>query len=106
MNEKVTIELNGVLSFATVNDKKPSFLTAIQMSQSQTIAVSLDNVTKADSAGLALMIAGVRFAKKCGKSLSYYKVPTHLLALASFCQLDFIIEKESLGSAIETSEIC
>lgn len=106
MSEMETIELNGALSFSTVNEKKPSFLMAIQMSQAPTIAVSMKNVQKADSAGLALMIAGVRFAKKCGKTLSYFNVPTHLVALASFCQLDFIIEKESSGSKTEMSEIC
>lgn len=105
MKQDETIALGGILSFSTVNEKKPPFLTAIQMSQSKKITVSMSDVTKADSAGLALMIAGVRFAKKCGKSLTYYNVPNHLIALASFCQLDFIIKNESKGS-IETSEIC
>jgi phospholipid transport system transporter-binding protein len=98
--------LKGQLLFSTISEKKPPFLRAIETSQERNIVVSMKEVTKADSAGLALMIEGVRFSKKHGKSLVYCDVPKHLNSLATFCQLGFIMKGENVTFDIEKTVTC
>lgn len=106
MSKSNPITLSGILSFQTVNEKKVPFLKAIEESVLDEVVVSMASVTKADSAGLALMIEGVRFAQKKNKQLAYSDVPKHLLSLAKFCQLDFVIQSNAPVLESETQEIC
>ncbi len=43
------------------------------------------SVAKADSAGLALMLEGVRFAKRHQVVLSFQDVPKQMVQIAKFC---------------------
>lgn len=87
----MTIYLQGDLLFADVNYKKKPFFADIIKSEANCIDVSMEKVGKTDSAGLSLMIEGVRLAKKHHKQLKYVGVSEQLLSLAKFCRVDNLL---------------
>lgn len=86
-----TISLDGSLDFDSVNDKKDAFFNEITMASNDTIHVLMEKVLRADSAGLSLMIEGVRLAKQLNKTLSYKDMPKQLISLAVFCRVDDLL---------------
>jgi len=50
--------------------------------------IDLADVSRADSAGLALLITWMRQAKESGKTISFYNLPTQMQAIARASGLD------------------
>lgn len=77
--------LKGELSFSSV----PALLedSATAMAGSHEILVDLKGVHRADSAGLALLVAWLREAERNGRVISFVNVPEQLLAIARLCGL-------------------
>jgi len=55
------------------------------------IQVDLRGVSRADSAGLALLVAWLRNAERAGRSISFVNVPEQLLLIARVCGLEEIL---------------
>jgi phospholipid transport system transporter-binding protein len=53
--------------------------------------IDLKGVTRADSAGLALLVEWLREAERAGKSISFVNVPVQLLSIARISGLDEIL---------------
>jgi phospholipid transport system transporter-binding protein len=85
------ISLDGELTFKTVMDKRESFLKAIESHQGKALMVSMMSIKKADSAGLALMLEGVRYAKRHQVELAFQHVPKQLASIATFCCVDDLL---------------
>ncbi len=89
-------EVNGELTFTSL-DKDT--LQSIQVSDNVSeLIVNLGQVTKIDSAALALMVELMIIAKQHNKKLSIQNVPKQLAALAKLTGLDEVIpltEKQS-----------
>ena len=89
----MAIALEGELSFARV----PHWLT-----QADALAAAgtldLSRVTRADSAGLALLLELSRRAAAGGKALSLQSAPAQLTDLAGFFGLDGILRFEASPS--------
>ena len=81
--------LQGELSFATV----PAILrsSARGFRDSPEIKVDLKRVTRADSAGLVLLVEWLRESERVGKAISFVNVPEQLLAIARLCGIDEIL---------------
>ena len=81
--------LQGELSFASV----PAILksSAKGFMVSREIEVDLQGVTRADSAGLVLLIEWLRESERVGKVVTFINVPKQLLAIARLCGLDEIL---------------
>ena len=58
---------------------------------SRKIQVDLKGVTRADSAGLALLVEWLRESERAGRVISFTNVPQQLLAIARLCGLDAIL---------------
>jgi len=79
--------LEGELSFARV----PHWLAqADALIAGSTL--DLSRITRADSAGLALLLELTRRARKQGRALSLLAAPPQLLQLASFFGLDDVLQ--------------
>ena len=77
--------ITGALSFDTTGDtllKSQSWLRAGRVQQ-----IDLGGVTRADSAGLALIVEWVKEARQRGGDVKFINVPQQLLALATACGL-------------------
>ncbi len=85
------LTLRGELTFASVNQVRDKFFHDIGSSQKDSVHVDLANILRIDSAGLALMIEGIKLAKKKGKQLSYNNIPDSLRKLVTFYALDAVL---------------
>lgn len=50
--------------------------------------IDLTDVTQADSAALALLIAWMRFAKRHNKKISFFNIPNQMIAIAKASGLE------------------
>jgi phospholipid transport system transporter-binding protein len=55
------------------------------------LRVDLAGVTRADSAGLALLVEWLRESEIAGNSIEFVNVPAQLLSIARVCGLDDIL---------------
>jgi phospholipid transport system transporter-binding protein len=81
--------LEGELGFATV----PSVVrhAGAEMRGLDAIRVDLKGVTRADSAGLALLVEWLRESERAGVPITFVNVPTQLLSIARVCGLEKIL---------------
>lgn len=81
--------LEGDLNFSSVPvmlEPPPTALTG-----NREIQVDLKGVTRADSAGLALLLEWLRESERAGKTITFTHVPEQLLAISRLCGLDEIL---------------
>ncbi len=89
----------GELTFNTVPEVAVKGL-ALFKGAGKDLRIDLREVSRTDSAGLALLIAWLRYAKKENKNLRFLNIPAQMLALAQISSLDQILplsEKQALG---------
>ncbi len=81
--------LSGELNFETV----PALLQhrGVQMEAGKNLTVDLSEVTRVDSAGLALMIEWLRESERKNLDMTFTNVPEQLLSIARVCGLDEIL---------------
>ena len=81
--------LEGELGFETV----PSLLAhpGASMRGIDSLTVDLAGVTRADSAGLALLVEWLRESERAGLPIRFVNVPVQLLSIARVCGLDGIL---------------
>jgi phospholipid transport system transporter-binding protein len=86
--------VSGELSFATV----PALWTqshAAFAGDSEAIDIDLSDVRRADSAGLALLVAWMRQARRAEKTVRFSHPPQQLLALAKANRLEPVLGLQS-----------
>jgi phospholipid transport system transporter-binding protein len=83
------LSLEGELSFETV----VKLLGEIRrlLNQGVEIQVDLQGVSRADSAGLALLVEWMRIANELGKSIQFLNIPQQMLAIARVSGLDQVL---------------
>lgn len=81
--------LSGELDFETV----PALLQhrGVQMEAGKNLTIDLAEVTRVDSAGLALMIEWLRESERKDLDMTFTNVPEQLLSIARVCGLDEIL---------------
>jgi phospholipid transport system transporter-binding protein len=80
--------VTGELDFATVPGLLADCGSELAASASE---VDLAGVTRADSAGLALLIAWTRDRARAGQPIRFTHVPAQLLSIARVCGLEEIL---------------
>lgn len=81
--------VSGALDFQTVPELAEQ--ADVLFSQSETIDVDLSGVTRADSAGVALLVEWMHEAHRQKKGIRYLNIPTQMLAIARVSSLDHIL---------------
>lgn len=79
----------GELTFATVNallEQAPDLFESHDK-----LNIDLTNVTRSDSAGLALLIDWVRLAKNTNKEIMFYNIPAQMLAISNASGVDELL---------------
>ena len=81
--------LEGELGFASV----PAILAhpGADITGTAAVEVDLKGVTRADSAGLALLVEWLRESERAGQQIAFVNVPPQLLSIARVCGLDGIL---------------
>lgn len=81
--------LQGELGFDSVSSVLRH--AGANMLGSGRLEVDLTGVTRADSAGLALLVEWLRESEKTGNEITFINVPPQLLSIARVCGLDEIL---------------
>ena len=83
------INVSGELTFNTVSQ----IVTAAPglFEKLSNLEIDLVNVSRSDSAGLALLVDWVRYAKNTNKNIVFHNMPTQLLAIAHASGLDELL---------------
>ena len=89
--------VRGALTFDTVPFVLAAGCTAIATQRS--LSFDLAGVSRADSAGLALLIEWLRVARRCDAHIVFLHVPEQLAAIAVACRVDDLLENEARPSA-------
>jgi phospholipid transport system transporter-binding protein len=84
--EAQTYRVSGEMTLDTATDIVAE--TESLFDQAPTVSIDLTAVSRADSAGLALLITWMRQAKKSGKTISFHNLPTQMQAIARASGLD------------------
>ncbi len=88
-NSMQQYELSGELSFQSVPDLSGQIATLLQ--QDTELVIRLDKVSRADSAGVAMLLEWLRLARQQGKSLQFVDIPEQMLAIVRVSGLDSIL---------------
>jgi phospholipid transport system transporter-binding protein len=84
-----TYQVSGELTLDTARAVKED--TDKRFATATAINIDLSKVSRADSAGLALLVAWMRQAKASDKAISFRHVPAQMLAIANASGLDVIL---------------
>jgi len=83
------IQLSGELSYATVNQVLKQ---AEQMFEPiADLDINLAEVSRSDSAGLALLVHWIRQANNTNKKIVFHNIPAQMLAIADASGLDELL---------------
>ena len=85
------VSLSGQLTFDSVIDLQGRE-EALLAGSDERLEVDLGQVSRSDSAGLALLVAWLRSARKMGKSITFLNVPKQLRAIAAVSGLEALLE--------------
>jgi len=88
--------ISGELVFDTVPDLVANGRAMFE-SDGGTVAIDLAQVTRADSAGLALLIEWRRVALGRGKAVAFKNVPAQMIDIAKVSGLDTLLELHGRG---------
>lgn len=89
-----SLAVSGVLDFDSVPIIWSQSLELI--SQPNVLHFDLKGVVRSDSAGLALLTAWVRFAKRAGKTIEFYGIPEQMLSAARVSGVEKLLPITSL----------
>ena len=91
--------IQGALTFATVTRLLARSLELF--SRAEALDIDLDGVDHADSAGLALLVEWMRYARRRDLPLRFINMPPQMLAIARASSLDHVLPlvREPLAGA-------
>lgn len=81
--------IKGALSFETAPDVLRQGIDLFR--DASRVILDLDGVSRADSAGLALLVEWMRFARRSDKQISFMNVPEQLLHIAEASSIEEIL---------------
>lgn len=93
------VKISGDLTFETVSGLRERGAEVLQGDADVTL--DLNEVTRADSAGLALMVEWLKQAKRKDASLQVVNMPDQMLAIARMSKLDSILLAGESGPAVD-----
>jgi phospholipid transport system transporter-binding protein len=88
-NDSQQYELTGELSFQTVPDLSEQIEMLLQ--ENAELVIGLNKVSRADSAGVAMLVEWQRRARQLGKSLQFLDIPEQMLSIVRVSGLDSIL---------------
>ena len=83
------IRVGGELTFSTAKDIQEQAQKVFEPITS--LNIDFTDVTRSDSAGLALLIDWMRTAKQSSKPILFYNIPQQILAIADASGLDELL---------------
>lgn len=85
------IAVTGELTFATAREARQVGLLALEGSRAERIVVDCAGVTRADSAGLAVLLDWLAWGRRKSRAVSLTNLPESLVAIARISEVDELL---------------
>jgi phospholipid transport system transporter-binding protein len=85
------VVVTGELTFATARDARQLGLLVLDSSRATRIVVDCSAVTRADSAGLAVLLDWLAWGRRKSRAVSLEKLPASLVAIARISEVDELL---------------
>jgi len=85
------VVVTGELTFATARDARQLGVAVLEASSAERIVVDCSGVTRADSAGLAVLLDWLAWARRKSRVLLLEGLPDSLVAIARISEVDGLL---------------
>ncbi len=85
------VVVTGELTFASARDARQLGLLVLDSSRAERIVVDCSAVTRADSAGLAVLLDWLAWGRRKSRAVSLMNLPAALIAIARISEVDGLL---------------
>jgi|SRR3954470_7067715 phospholipid transport system transporter-binding protein len=85
------VTVDGALTFATARNARELGLLVLEASRAERVVVDCKGVTKADSAGLAVLLDWLSWGRRRSRAVSLENLPDSLVAIARISEVDTLL---------------
>ena len=85
------IVVTGELTFASARDARQLGVLVLESSRANSIVVDCGGVTRADSAGLAVLLDWLAWGRRKSRAVSLQNLPPSLVAIARISEVDELL---------------
>jgi len=86
-----SIVVRGELTFATARDARQLGVAVFEGSKAESFLVDCAGVTRADSAGLAVLLDWLAWGRRRSRAVSLQNLPAALIAIARISEVDGLL---------------
>jgi phospholipid transport system transporter-binding protein len=86
------VAVTGELTFATAREARQVGLLVLESSRAERIVVDCAGVTRADSAGLAVLLDWLAWGRRKSRAVSLTNLPASLVAIAKISEVDELLQ--------------
>jgi phospholipid transport system transporter-binding protein len=87
--------VSGELTFATARNARQSGVVVLEGSSARAIVIDCQGVTRADSAGLAVLLEWLAWGRRKSRTLTLENLPASLIAIARISEVDGLLSAGS-----------
>jgi phospholipid transport system transporter-binding protein len=85
------IVVTGELTFASARDARQLGVLVLESSRASSLIVDCSGVTRADSAGLAVLLDWLAWGRRKSRAITLEKLPASLVAIARISEVDELL---------------
>ena len=85
------IVVTGELTFASARDARQLGLLVLESSRAAPLVIDCSGVTRADSAGLAVLLDWLAWGRRKSRNIALENLPASLLAVARISEVDELL---------------
>jgi phospholipid transport system transporter-binding protein len=86
------VAVTGDLTFASARDARQLGVLVLEGSRAQRIVIDCSGVTRADSAGLAVLLDWLAWGRRKSRTISLENLPASLVAIAKISEVDGLLQ--------------
>ena len=86
------ILISGELTFATARDARQLGILVLESSRAEHIVIDCSEVSRADSAGLAVLLDWLAWGRRKPRAIALEDLPPSLLAIAKISEVDGLLK--------------
>ena len=88
------VVVTGELTFGSAREARQLGLGVLESSRAERIVVDCAGVTKADSAGLAVLLDWLAWGRRKSRMISLERLPPSLMAIARISEVDELLSSD------------
>jgi phospholipid transport system transporter-binding protein len=85
------VVVSGELTFATARDARQLGVLVLESSRAQSLVIDCSGVTRADSAGLAVLLDWLAWGRRKRRAILLENLPASLVAIAKISEVDELL---------------